>query len=69
MTPIQCRMARAALQWTTINLAEAASVNPTTVNNFENDKDTYKSTVEKLQRALENTGKIQFEGNSCVCIV
>lgn len=60
-------MARAALQWTTNDLAKAASVNPTTVNNFENGKDTYASTIQKLKTALEAKGNIKFEGDSCVC--
>ena len=68
MTPTQCRMARVALRWSTSTLAEAANVNPTTVNNFENEKDTYASTAAKLQAALESSGKITFNGDNCVCV-
>lgn len=67
MTPKQCRMARAALQWTTVDLANAASVNPTTVNNFENGKDTYASTISKLRKAIESSDEIRFDGDRCVC--
>lgn len=56
MTPTQCRMARAALEWSTIDLARAAEVGPTTVNRFETGKDARISTVEKLRSALEAGG-------------
>ncbi len=69
MTPQQCRMARAALKWSTADLASSANVNQTTVNRFENGKDSYASTATKLQEAFESTGQIRFEGETCVCIV
>ena len=68
MSPEQCRMARAALKWSTIKLAEAASVSTTTVNNFENGKDSYTSTAAKLEAALLASGKIEFNGDCCVCL-
>lgn len=68
MTPHQCRMARAALKWSTIKLAEQAGVTPTTVNRFENGKDSYTSTANKLRSAFETTGLVRFEGDSCVCV-
>lgn len=69
MNMTQCRMARAALKWSTTKLAEKAGVSPMTVNNFENGKDSYASTGKKLQIALESTGKVKFEGDKCVCLV
>lgn len=68
MTPDQCRMARAALKWSTQKLAQEAGVNPATVNSFEQGKDAYASTVAKLRQALESTGRIRFEGEGCVCV-
>lgn len=53
MTPAQCRMARAALNWTTSDLAKAAGIGINTVNRFEGGADTRLSSVEKLRRALE----------------
>lgn len=68
MTPEQCRMARAALKWSTSKLAEKAGVTTTTVNRFENGKDSYTSTNNKLEQALLGSEKIRFEGESCVCV-
>lgn len=35
ITPAQCRMARAALQWTVKELSERSKVGTTTINRFE----------------------------------
>jgi transcriptional regulator with XRE-family HTH domain len=56
MTPTQCRMARAALEWRTADLARAANVGANTVNRFETGRDARISTVEKLRSALEAAG-------------
>ncbi len=56
MTPTQCRMARAALDWSTTDLARAANVGPATVNRFETGQDSRISTVGKLSAALEAAG-------------
>lgn len=69
MSPTQCKMARAATGLSIKELAEACSVSPNTVYRFENGKDSYASTSKKLQGALEATGRIRFEGESCVCLV
>ncbi len=66
MTPVQCRMARAALKWSTADLATAAKMNSTTVNRFENGKDAYTSTASKLASAFTDTGEIRFEGDEGV---
>lgn len=68
MTPTQCKMARVAVGWGVRDLARNCDVSPNTVNRFENGKDAYQSTVEKLKSALESTGKIRFEGDECVCV-
>jgi transcriptional regulator with XRE-family HTH domain len=50
------RMARAALSWSTTDLARAANVGQATVNRFETGRDARISTVEKLRAALEAAG-------------
>ena len=59
MTPVQCRMARAALGWSTLDLARGASIGGNTVNRFEAGQDARLSSVEKMRRALEEGG-VQF---------
>lgn len=54
----QCRMGRAALRWTTGELAKRAAVGIATVNRFEQGGETYASTITKLQQALEAGGVI-----------
>jgi transcriptional regulator with XRE-family HTH domain len=58
--PAQVRMARAALNWSLAELAQAAGVHRNTVSNFERGK--YSGDPEKLaaiQHALEKAG-IEF---------
>lgn len=60
MKPAQVRMARAALNWSLADLAEAAGVHRNTISNFETGRyggDPEK--VEAVQRALEAAG-IEF---------
>ena len=52
-------MARAALDWSTQDLAEAAAVGVNTVNRFETGQDARLSSVEKIKLALEAAG-IEF---------
>lgn len=68
MTPQKCRMARAALKWFTIALAEAAQVNATTVNRYESGKGSYSSTANKLHDAFLAAGRIAFKDEGCVCV-
>jgi len=58
MKSIQCRMARAALGWSTQELAKAADVGVNTVNRFEAGQDARVSSVEKMRRTLELAGVI-----------
>lgn len=51
-------MARAALSWTTADLAAKAEVGTNTINRFEAGQDARISSVEKMQRALEAAGVI-----------
>ncbi len=53
----QCRMARAALDWTTLQLADAAQVGVTTVIRFEGGQTApNRATLAALRRSLEDAG-------------
>jgi transcriptional regulator with XRE-family HTH domain len=52
-------MARAALKWSTQELAEKAGVGVNTVNRFEDGQDARMSSVDKMRAALEAAG-IEF---------
>jgi transcriptional regulator with XRE-family HTH domain len=52
-------MARAALAWTTADLAKRARVGANTVRRFENGKPVNVSTLTLIQQALEAAG-IEF---------
>ena len=57
ISAIQCRMARAALDWTVADLAAAAGVGTTTIVRFEGGLATAnRSTVASIERALEAAG-------------
>jgi transcriptional regulator with XRE-family HTH domain len=52
-------MARAALEWSTQELAERAGVGVNTVNRFEGGQDARVSSVDKMRAAFESAG-IEF---------
>lgn len=52
-------MARAALGWSTQDLARAAAVGANTVNRFEAGQDARLSSLDKMRAALEAAG-IEF---------
>jgi transcriptional regulator with XRE-family HTH domain len=56
-------MARAALEWSTTDLARAANVGVNSVNRFETGRDSRISTVGKLRAALEAAG-VMFIGEN-----
>ncbi|AWN36521.1 transcriptional regulator [Methylobacterium radiodurans] len=56
-------MARAALGWSTQDLAREAAVGVNTVNRFEAGQDARMSSVTKMQSALEAGGVILIEEN------
>jgi transcriptional regulator with XRE-family HTH domain len=57
ITPSQCRAARGLIDWSQIELAEAARVGVVTVRQFEKGAaEPRNSTLEVLQRALESAG-------------
>lgn len=63
MKAIQSRMARAALGWTTQNLADHAGVGVNTVVRFEAGEDARMSSVDKIRQALEAAGVIFIAEN------
>ncbi len=51
-------MARAALKWTTQELARRAGVGVNTVNRFEDNSDARLSSVSKIRLAFEGAGVV-----------
>lgn len=66
LTPEQCRMARAALKWSTNQLAEEADIGLNTVNRFEKGTVPKDKIIEKIRITLENKG-VAFTEDGCVC--
>ena len=56
MTPVQIRMARAAVGWGVRELAEKAGLTANTVTRIENGADAKQSTMNALRQALEAAG-------------
>ena len=63
MTPIQLRMARAAVGWGVRELAEKAGVTANTVTRIENGSDARQSTIDRLRQALEAAGVVFIDEN------
>jgi transcriptional regulator with XRE-family HTH domain len=63
MTPIQLRMARAAVGWGVRELAEKAGVTANTVTRIENGSDARLSTIDRLRQALEAAGVVFIDEN------
>jgi transcriptional regulator with XRE-family HTH domain len=61
--PVQCFLAREALEWTVTDLARAAQVSRHTVDRFERGGSVRAGTVEAIQRTLENAGVIFIDAN------
>ena len=59
MNPVQCRMARAALQLGVRELAQIARVSPTTITRLERGESLHPRTVEAVRAALE-AGGVEF---------
>ena len=63
ITPAQCRGARAMLNWSRTDLANAASVAERTIIDFERGaRKPYERTLRDIQLALESGG-IAFSGD------
>jgi transcriptional regulator with XRE-family HTH domain len=56
MTPVQIKMARAAVGWGVRELAKKAGITANTVTRIENGSDAKQSTIEAIRRALEAAG-------------
>lgn len=70
ITPRQCRMARAALQWSLRDLADRAAVSADTVSRMEAGLPIKKVTKDALAQALNEAGVIfasRQDGRECVC--
>jgi DNA-binding Xre family transcriptional regulator len=61
--PVQCFLAREALEWSVTELARAAEVSRKTVERFERGGSLKATTVEAIQRALENAGVVFIDAN------
>lgn len=58
ISPMQCRMARAALRWSLSDLAEAAGIHDNTAQLFEAGKEKRGLTMTKIAAAFQNNGVI-----------
>jgi len=56
ITPVQVRMARAALGWGVRDLAKHAGLSANTVSRFENDFGAMVETLARIQETLETAG-------------
>lgn len=64
MTPAQCRAARALLDWSQQQLAEAAGVGVVTVRQFEGGaSEPRRSTLAAIHRVLEAAGVLFIPEN------
>ena len=64
ITPAQIRAARALLRWKQSDLAKAADLSLTALNNIEREvADPKASTLGSIQRALEAAGVVFIPGN------
>lgn len=63
MNPAQCRAARALVNWTQPQLADAAGVSPSTLRDFESGKRTpIANNLNAIRSALETVGVVFLEG-------
>ena len=56
ITPKQCRMARAALDWSQLDLAERSGVGSTSIKKFELGTTVRPLLVAQLRRSMEAAG-------------
>ncbi|SDB14910.1 hypothetical protein SAMN03159422_00253 [Agrobacterium fabrum] len=66
MLPVQCRMARIALEWGVRELAEAADVSTNTVTRFEKGDELKHRTVDAMRTAMEAMGVVFVEAGDIV---
>lgn len=72
LTGAQIRMARALLRWSVQDLADQAQVSTSTIKKLEKEDDLAKEVRLTLNEAVRDaflaTGKVRFEGDTCVCL-
>ena len=67
ISPEQCRMARAGLQWSQAQLSIRSGVAPATIAAFEKGmRSPYPRTVRDLETALKSAGVKFVNGGACV---
>ena len=59
LLPVQCKMARAALDWGVRELAAKADKSPNTIARFERGEDMPRETIAEIRAALE-LGGVEF---------
>ena len=62
MLPVQCRMARIALDWSVKQLAENARVSTNTIVRLERGEELKARTIEDIRKAFEGAGVLFFDG-------
>ncbi len=63
ISPLQCRMARAAVGYGVRDLAKALEMSPNTITRFERGEELKASTVHAIRTALEVAGVEFIEEN------
>lgn len=56
MTPKQCKMARAGLNWRAADLSDKCGISRVTIARFEGGNPVDGDSVEKMQKALADAG-------------
>jgi transcriptional regulator with XRE-family HTH domain len=68
MNGMQCRMARAGLDWSGKVLSDKTGVRTATISAFEKGGASLTTTVEKLKNCFLATDRVRFEGDSGVFV-
>ncbi|QND24534.1 helix-turn-helix transcriptional regulator (plasmid) [Rhizobium leguminosarum bv. viciae] len=63
MLPIQCKMARTALDMGVKQLADAAAVSTNTIVRFERGEELKPRTIAAIRTVLEEAGVVFLDGN------
>jgi transcriptional regulator with XRE-family HTH domain len=63
LLPVQCKMARTALNWSVRQLAESAKVSTNTIVRFERGEELKARTVADIRETFESAGIVFIEGD------
>ena len=63
MKGIQCKLARVALDWGVLDLAQAAKVSTQTITRLERGEELRPTTLQKIKLVLENAGIVFIPEN------